>query len=92
MPQFPFALDLVPPEDVPLWLALNFSFNESGHPSSEQLFDRADFVAYPILRESDEGCCKETVEMLLKLYGNYMKEHFVAEDRSLSWALFRRSR
>lgn len=89
---FSFALGLVPPEDVPLWWDLNYSFNESVHPSPERLFGNADFVVYPILRESDKGCCKETVEMLLKLYGNYIKGHFVAEERSLSWALLRRSR
>ena len=88
---FSFALGLVPPKDVPLWWDLDFSFNRGVHPSPEQLFAHADYVLYPVLRESDKGCCYETVETLLKLYGDYIGKHFIAEERSSSWALLKRA-
>lgn len=88
---FSFALGLVPPKDVPLWWDLNISFDMSVHPSPEHMFGRADYVLYPLLRKSDEGCCQETVETLLTLYGDYLGKHFIPEERSSSWALLKHS-
>jgi hypothetical protein len=88
---FSFALGLIPPEGIPVWWDVDFSFNANVHPSDEQIFGKSDFVLYPRLRASDEGCCQENVKLLLRIYGGSLKRDFAEVERSKYWVLLRRT-
>jgi len=89
---FSFALGLRPLPNIPVWWDLNFSFNRSSHPAYEQLFRESTFVVYPILRAEDKGCCQETVEVMLEIYGGPLKKDFAEIGRSDHWVLLKRTR
>lgn len=89
---FSFALGLPSPRGVPLWWDLNLSFDERVHPNAGNLFSNVDLIMVPVLSDSDEGCCKATVKLMLDLYGAYIRDHFAEVGRSNHWQILERRR
>jgi len=87
---FSFALNLKPPKGAPLWWDLGISFSRAVYPKPEIVFANADFVIYPA-NFSLEGCCQETVGVLLEIYADYLKSHFKTVGRSEHWVLLQLS-
>jgi hypothetical protein len=87
---FSFALELPPVRGEPLWWDLNLSFDRSTYAVPESFLTDATLVMLPRLNDRSHGCCFETVEVMERLYGPYLEEHFVERDRSSAWILFAR--
>ena len=47
-------------------------------------------VVFPELSDRDRGCCFETGDVMLDLYGDYLDSHFEQIDSTPIWALYRR--
>ena len=39
-----------------------------------------------------QGCCQETVQVMLDLYGTYLAQHFAETERTSDWILLARMR
>ncbi len=86
---FSFALGLQPARDGPQWWDLNFDFDENHHPTAESFLGSATLVMIP--RRTDPAQWDfETVDLLLRLYGDYLQSHFELLEVSDHWILYRR--
>ncbi|MDH6233256.1 hypothetical protein M2281_003867 [Mesorhizobium soli] len=86
---FSFALNLEPSKGAPLWWDLGISFSRSVYPKPDVVFANANFAIYPV-NFSRGGCCEETVAVLLEIYGDYLKSHFMTVGKSQHWVLMQR--
>jgi hypothetical protein len=86
---FSFALGLHPVAGGPLWWDLGFDFDRDAHPPAEQFLGTADWVLVPRM-VAGQGCCQETVKVLLETYAGYLNEHFRRVDQTDDWTLLRR--
>ena len=89
---FSFALQLPPPIGPPLWWDLGISVDRSLAPAPAAMLREVDTIIVPVLRDDDEGCCKDTVTTMMEFYGPYISEHFDEVDRSRSWVVYPRTR
>jgi hypothetical protein len=87
---FSFALEVLPPKGGPLWWDLNFSFDRNTFPPPEQFLSDATLVMIPRLTDRSRGCCFETVDVMMELYGDYLEARFYEADRSAKWRLLAR--
>jgi hypothetical protein len=87
---FSFALGLRPASDGPLWWDLNFSFDERHHPPAEQVLGESSLVMVPRLIDRSHGWSFETVDVLLRIYGDYLSARFVEVGATDTWVLYRR--
>ncbi|HXW13759.1 MAG TPA: hypothetical protein VEN79_04550 [Terriglobia bacterium] len=88
---FSFALGLTPARDGFLWWDLNFSFDRLHFPPAEDFLGDASLVMVPRLADRSRGCCFETADVLLGLYGDYLRAHFHKLDSTNTWVLYRRN-
>jgi hypothetical protein len=88
---FSFALDLTPARDHSLWWDLGVSFDQSRFPPAKEFFGDASIVMVPRLANRTQGCCFETVDVLLGLYGDYLRAHFHEQASTDTWGLYRRN-
>jgi hypothetical protein len=87
---FSFALGLKPARDGLLWWDLNMSFDLLHHPTAEEFLGDATVVMVPRLADRSGGCCFDTVEAQLALYGDYLQTHFQELASTDVWVLYRR--
>jgi hypothetical protein len=87
---FSFAMSLPPSRGAPLWWDLGISFDRTSHPAPGAL-DDAHWVMIP-RTVPGQGCCQETVQTMLELYGPYLAEHFAESERTSDWILLARVR
>jgi hypothetical protein len=86
---FSFALGLQPARDGPQWWDVKFSFDERHHPAAESFLGSASLVM--VLRKTEPSQWDfETVDLMLRLYGDYLQSHFELLDVSDHWILYRR--
>jgi len=88
---FSFPLNLTPARDYFLWWDLGFSFDERHFPAAKEFLGDASLVMVPRLADRTQGCCFETVDLLLKLYGAYLSANFHEQASSDNWTLLRRN-
>jgi hypothetical protein len=84
---FPFALGLPSPRGTSLWWDINYSFNKDSYPSPEKIFKDTTMVMIPNVSSKDPGCCMDTLDLMKKLYGDFLGKNFVEKDRSQFWTL-----
>jgi hypothetical protein len=87
---FSFALHLMPARDHSLWWDLGISFDERHFPTAKEFFGDASIVMVPRLLDRAQGCCFETVDVLLQLYGDYLRANFWEQASNNTWILYRR--
>ncbi|HEY3258689.1 MAG TPA: hypothetical protein VGJ95_00225 [Pseudonocardiaceae bacterium] len=87
---FSFALSLPPNRGGPLWWDLGFDFDRTTHPDAEQLLGHTEWVMVPLMTPG-QGCCQETVRVMLDLYGPYLAAHFTEAERTSNWILLSRT-
>jgi hypothetical protein len=88
---FSFALGLTPARDYSLWWDLGFSFDQRHLPSAREFLGDASIVMIPRLADRTQGCCFETVDLLLGHYGEYLRANFHEQASSDTWVLLRRN-
>ena len=88
---FPMALGVPPANDGPLWWDDNISFDATHFPPAEEFLGHASLVIIPRLGDRSHGCCFETVDLMVSLYGDYLHEHFREVASTTGWTLYRRS-
>jgi hypothetical protein len=84
---FSFALELPPPKGPPLWWDINFSVSTDDFPKPDSIFSNVDMVIIPIMRDEDDGCCKDVVHRMMEIYGDYIEEHFQELEQTENWDL-----
>lgn len=88
---FPFALGLPAPRGTPNWFDYGVSYSREAHPDAEDLFANVDYVAIPIIRDSDRyRGGRKTTEELQAIYGPYLVAHYKEIGRSTYWILLKR--
>jgi hypothetical protein len=88
---FSLALQSTPPTGAPLWWDLGFSLASHRLPKPEAIFRDVDTVIYPILRDSDKGCCHATVSLMLTAYKPFIEKEFTQQAVSEFWVIRSRS-
>lgn len=86
---FSAALGLPLSRCGPLWWDLGYDFDQSHHPTAECAIGNADWVIIPRMVPG-EGCCQETVSVMLTLYSGYLSEHYTRVQQTSDWILLRR--
>jgi hypothetical protein len=87
---FNIAMGLQPTKGGMLWYDLGFDIDRQHYPSAGDTLGTADWVMIPQM-VPDHGCCEETVQVMLKMYGPYLQAHFQQVDRSENWILLKRA-
>jgi hypothetical protein len=85
---FSFGLELIPPKGDVLWWDLNFSFDRKHTPAAEKIFKEATIVMIAVLKDRRQGSDFEEVDLMVDLYGDYVKKYFVEKDHSRVWSLW----
>jgi hypothetical protein len=88
---FSAALGLPLSRCGPLWWDLDFDFDRTHYPSAECAIGNADWVIIPRMIPG-QGCCQETVSVMLTLYSGYLSEHYTRVQQTPDWILLRRMR
>jgi hypothetical protein len=86
---FSFAVGSAPARDWLLWWRLNFSYDRRHYPPAEAFLGDATLVMVPRITASRFGF--DTVEVLLELYGDYLRAHFHELASTDTWVLYRRN-
>jgi hypothetical protein len=86
---FSFALGLPSSRCGPLWWDLGFDFDRKTHPDAQCAIGSARWVMIPRMVPG-QGCCQETVSVMLHLYSGYLSRHFAEIQRTSDWILLRR--
>jgi hypothetical protein len=81
---FPFALRLPLPRGTPLVWHAGRLMDENHHPSAEVVFQEVTHVMIP--RRLVGG--RFTLDFLERVYGPYLREHFVRSADSAMWTLY----
>ncbi|QLY29648.1 hypothetical protein [Nocardia huaxiensis] len=87
---FSFALSTPPTRGAFLWWDLDFDFNRTHYPDANQIFPDAHWIMIPRMI-AGQGCCQETVDVMLELYRPYLSAHFHEADRTDNWILLARN-
>jgi hypothetical protein len=87
----PFAMSLHLPLNHcgPLWWDLNFDFSPSDHVSARCAIGDATWVIIPKM-VAGQGCCQETVSVMLHLYSGYLARYYHLARQTQDWTLLRR--
>lgn len=85
---FSYGFGILPAVHTPLWWDDNFSFNAENFPAPQTLFDPVDLVIRPVFTADDQGCCKETVQLMDKKYAAYVEQHFTLAAQSAHWQVY----
>ncbi|MFE3290959.1 hypothetical protein [Rhodococcus sp. NPDC059234] len=88
---FSFALSLPSSRGGLLWWDLGFNFDESAHPGADQVLGDTQWVMVPRI-VAGQGCCEESVQVMLDLYGPYLAQHFTEAERTSDWILLGRAK
>lgn len=89
---FNFALSLPPARDGNVWWDLNFDFDKKHFPPAKEFLGDASLVIVPRLLNRNAGCCFETADIQLQLYGDYLRENFHQIGATETWVLYRRNK
>lgn len=84
------ALDLPLSRCGPLWWDLGYDFNQAHYPSADCAIGNADWVIIPRMVRG-QGCCQETVSVMLTLYSGYLSRHYKKVKQTSDWILLRRT-
>jgi hypothetical protein len=87
---FNMAMGLRPTEGGLLFYDLGVDIDRDHYPSPEEALGTADWVIIPQMIP-DQGCCHETVQAMLEMYGAYLEAQFERVDSSANWILLRRT-
>lgn len=88
---FSFALGIPPAKDGLLSWDLNITFDQNHHPTAQDFLGDATLVMVPRFADRSAGCCFETPDMMLQLYGDYLHSHFQEIASTDAWILYRRA-
>ena len=76
---------------APVWLDYDYTFNEAVFLPAERVFADAEFVAIPIINDSDSyRGGRATTEALRAIYGAFLEGNYDQAGRSTYWILLRR--
>ena len=89
---FSFALELAPARGDALWWDISFSFNQKHFPRQDRVFSDASIVMIPKFGGRERGWEFEDVDLMMELYGDYIRNTFVEKDESEAWSLWVRRR
>jgi hypothetical protein len=87
----PFSIALHLPLSTcgPLWWDLGYDFDQQHHPDAACAIGDADWVIIPRM-VAGQGCCQATVQVMTKLYGGYLSEHYTKVRQTSDWILLQR--
>ena len=88
---FSAALGLPLSHCGPPWRDLGFDFSQTRYPNAECAIGNADWVIIPRMIPG-QGCCQETVSVMLTLYSGYLFQHYKRVQQTPDWILLRRRR
>jgi len=88
---FSFALGLPPASDDLLFWDVNYSFDQRHFPLPEKFLGSAPLVIVPRLADRSSGCCFQTPDLMLEIYGGYLRSHFHEIASTDTWVLYRRN-
>jgi hypothetical protein len=88
---FSFALGTQPARDSLLWWNLHYSFDREHAPTAQEFLGDASLAMAPRLTDRRFGCCFETPDLMMELYGDYLYSHFHEVASNDSWTLYRRN-
>lgn len=88
---FSAALGLPLSRCGPLWWDLGYDFSQTRHPSAQCAIGNAGWVIIPRMVPG-QGCCQETVSVMLGLYSGYLSQHYKKVQQTSDWILLRRTR
>lgn len=86
---FSFALSLPSSRGGPLWWDVGIDFDRTTHPDADRALGDAHWVMIPRMVPG-QGCCQETAQLMLDLYGSYLAQHFAETERTSDWILLAR--
>lgn len=87
---FSMALNLPLSTCGPLWWDLNFDFTATDHVSAQCAIGNATWVMIPRMI-AGQGCCQETVSVMLSLYSDYLSRYYHQAQQTADWTLLRRN-
>ena len=89
---FPYALQRPAPRHTSVWFEYGLNFTEHKFPPPEPMFSDAAYVMIPIITENDvyRGG-KETLDVLLQDYSDYLQTNYREKARSQYWILLERT-
>lgn len=73
----------------PLWWDLNYDFDAADHVSAQCAIGDSTWVIVPRM-VAGQGCCQETVSVMLHLYSGYLSRYYHRARQTADWTLFRR--
>ena len=88
---FSFALGLPPANDDLLFWDVNISFDQSHFPTPEEFLGSASLVMVPRLTDRSQGWGFQTVDLMVEIYGDYLRSHFHEIASTDTWMLYRRN-
>ncbi len=88
--EFSFALGLTPPTGGPLWWDRNLSYAVGAPPPPGAVFRDVTLIMIPVLKPTDDGCCRDPLEDVPVMYGAYWSARFEEIDRTAFWRLLAR--
>ena len=86
---FDMALGLPLSRCGPLWWDLGFDFDQQHHPDAQCAIGDATWVIIPRMMPG-QGCCQETVSVMLNLYSGYLSRYYHKAQQTSDWILLRR--
>ena len=87
---FSLAMNLPLSRCGPLWWDLNFDFTATDHVSAQCAIGNATWVIIPRM-VAGQGCCQETVSVMLSLYSDYLSRYYHQTQQTTDWTLLRRN-
>jgi hypothetical protein len=87
---FSMALGLPLSHCGPLWWDLGYDFDQTHHPTAECAIGTANWVIIPRM-VPNQGCCQETVSVMLSIYSDYLSQHYKKVQQTSDWILLRRT-
>jgi hypothetical protein len=86
---FSFAVGAMPARDGLLWWRPGYSYDKKHHPSAEAFLGDTTLVMIPLVPPSRFGF--DTVDVLLGLYGDYLRANFHELASTDTWRLYQRN-
>jgi hypothetical protein len=87
---FSFAFGLKPSRDAFQYWDEYSDFDIHNHPTPEEFLGSATLVMIPICDPRYQSAASRTLDVMMKLYQNYLQENFELLDTSQDWSLYRR--
>ncbi|MCW2936111.1 MAG: hypothetical protein JWM19_7073 [Actinomycetia bacterium] len=86
---FDMALHLPLSSCGPLWWDLGFDFDARHHPTAQCVIGTDAWVIIPRMIPG-QGCCQQTVSVMLSLYSGYLSRYYHQYQETPDWILLRR--